>query len=160
MDCKHKPLGWLIGFDRRTGATHIRTHTCDHIAPCIPNNSVLHSYFYRYVLTHGTLIPMPSLTSHFTDLTARLRRGVPFNPERDWTLLLSCAGIALLLIVAWNVWAFRTVVGGGTLGAVPQAPPVPTSQTSLEAIPALLADRAAEDAKYVNGTYRFVDPSQ
>lgn len=103
---------------------------------------------------------MSSLTSPFTAFIARFRRSVPFNPERDWTLLLSCAGVALLCIVAWNVWAFQTVVGGGTLGAVPQAPTTPTNQTSLEAIPALLADRAAEEAKYINGTYRFVDPSQ
>jgi len=103
---------------------------------------------------------MSSVTSHLTDLLARLRRGAPFNPERDWALLLGSAGVALVFIVAWNVWAFRTVVGGGTLDAPPQTSPTPASQTSLEAIPALLAGRATEDTKYINGIYRFADPSQ
>ncbi len=103
---------------------------------------------------------MSTITSRLSALFARAGRGAHFNPERDWALLLGTAGFVLALIVAWNVWAFNTVVGGGTLGDASQAPGAPVASTSLEAIPALLAGRAAEDAKYVDGTYRFADPSQ
>lgn len=81
------------------------------------------------------------------------------DPERDWTLLLVCATLSLLVIVGWNVWAFRTVVGGGTLGASQRPATFATTTSALDTLPGLLSARAAEDAKYIDGAYRFSDPS-
>lgn len=99
-----------------------------------------------------------TLTNITSRLAPLLARAHP-NPQRDWTLLLSVATLALALIVGWNIWAFKTVVGGGTLGAPPRAGQAGATQVSIDMIPALLGERASEDARYTDGTYRFADPS-
>ena len=74
-------------------------------------------------------------------------------------MLLTLSTIALIGIISWNVWTFQTVAGGGTIGASPNATPSVFSRTSLDAIHVIFASRAAEEAKYVTGVYRFADPS-
>ncbi len=98
---------------------------------------------------------LPPLTS----LAKRLRYGASIDPVRDWLVLLIVAALAFIGIVAWNIWAFDTVAGGGTIGSpAPVAPPA-FSQSSLDTIRAIFASRAAEEAKYADGTYSFADPS-
>ncbi len=90
----------------------------------------------------------------------RLRAGAHQDPVRDWLILITFSTIALAGIIVWNVWAFDTVASGGVIGApATEAPPI-FSRSSLDTIRTIFASRAEEEAKYVNGIYRFVDPSQ
>ena len=82
------------------------------------------------------------------------------NPARDWAMLLCATALALVLLLAWNIWAFKTVVSGGTLGEARPPAVAPPAANALDEISGLLSARAAEDAKYIDGTYRFTDPSQ
>jgi len=93
-------------------------------------------------------------------LLKRLRSGASLDPIRDWLVLLTLTTITLIGIIVWNVWAFQTVAGGGIIGEPPAALPSTFSRTSLDAINAIFASRAAEEAKYVTGVYRYADPSQ
>ncbi len=90
----------------------------------------------------------------------RLRQGTHQDPMRDWLILLSLSAIALAGIIVWNVWAFDTVVGGGTIGPPATKAPEVFSRSSLEAIRTVFTNRAEEGAKYDTGVYRFADPSQ
>ncbi|MDP2665613.1 MAG: hypothetical protein Q8P23_03190 [bacterium] len=90
----------------------------------------------------------------------RLHSRASFDPVRDWLMMLTLSAIALVGIIIWNVWAFDTIVGGGTIGAPITRAPAAFSKTSLDAITAIFANRAAEEAKYEIGVYRFMDPSQ
>ena len=102
---------------------------------------------------------MSSLLSRITAPVARLSRRAP-DPGRDWRILLIAFGVILIITIGWNVWAFETVVDGGTLGDTHKiVAPVETT-SALDTLPALLDTRAAEDSKYINGGYRFADPSQ
>lgn len=90
--------------------------------------------------------------------------GAPFSrvrrdPRRDWFILLAVGLAALVAIVGWHAWAFKTVVSGGTLGG-PAPSAAPTSASALDTIGSVLAGRAAEDAAYTEGAYRFADPSR
>lgn len=90
----------------------------------------------------------------------RLRPGGLQDPARDWFVLLISSVIVLAGIIVWNVWAFDTVASGGAIGsAEPKAAPL-FSRATLEDIRTIFADRAAEEAKYVTGVYRYADPSQ
>lgn len=84
------------------------------------------------------------------------------DPVRDWLALLTLSVIALASIIVWNLWTFETVVGGGAIGAAPAntAPSTMPDRASLDAIHALFESRAAEEAKYATGVYRYADPSQ
>jgi hypothetical protein len=95
----------------------------------------------------------------FTVFFKRLRYSV-LDPVRDWLVLLTLSIIAFISIVVWNAWAFDTVANGGTIGAT--APTAATSfdPASLNAIHEIFEDRAGEAGKYMNGMYRFADPSQ
>lgn len=90
----------------------------------------------------------------------RARSGARQDPVRDWLILLTLSAIALAGIVVWNVWAFDTVSGGGTIGAPVAKAPGAFNASSLEGIRAIFANRAEEEAKYVTGVYRYADPSQ
>lgn len=90
----------------------------------------------------------------------RLRSNASVDPVRDWLVLLTVATIALAGIIVWNVWAFDTVAAGGTIGSpAPEAPAV-LNNSSLDTIRTIFENRAAEEAKYRTGTYRYADPSQ
>ncbi len=90
----------------------------------------------------------------------RLRTVAHPDAIRDWIALLTLSILAFMSIVVWNVWAFDTVANGGVIGTtVTSAPPV-FNHSSLDLIHTIFAKRAAEEAKYVTGVYRYADPSQ
>ena len=90
----------------------------------------------------------------------RFRYGAEINPTRDWVALLMLSAITLTGIVIWNMWAFDTVANGGIIGTAATSTPPVFDQASLDAVHAIFADRAAEEAKYETGVYNFSDPSQ
>lgn len=93
-------------------------------------------------------------------LAKRLRTGVYRDPVRDWLVLITISTIALTGIIIWNAWTFDVVASGGVIGApVTEVPPL-FSRSSLDAVHTIFSSRAAEQAKYVTGTYRYADPSQ
>ena len=90
----------------------------------------------------------------------RFRSGAHQDPARDWMLLLICSVIALAGIVVWNVWAFDTIAGGGTIGSrVVTEPPI-FSRSSLDTVRSIFEKRSVEEEKYISGIYRYADPSQ
>jgi len=104
---------------------------------------------------------MPSsLNAYLRSFLFRFAYELRPNPTREWAVLLSFAGLVFALIMVWNVWAFKTVVDGGTLGSAATSTQPVFSQMSLDTIKNLFTNRATEEAKYQNGTYRFADPSQ
>ncbi len=88
-----------------------------------------------------------------------MRSGASVDPIRDWLMLLTLALIAFVGIVVWNVWAFDTVAGGGTIGAPTIKAPAAFNPAALESIRTIFANRAAEESKYMTGMYSFTDPS-
>lgn len=88
------------------------------------------------------------------------RSGGTQDPSRDWLALLALFFIGLAIIVVWNLSAFDTVSKGGMIGSPSSSMGGSSTNTSLEALQSVFANRAAEAAKYTNGTYRFADPSQ
>ena len=102
---------------------------------------------------------MNSIFNLIGSFLKRLRYGV-LNPARDWMTLIVLLAIALAGLVVWNVWAFDTVANGGVIGSTATSSPPIFTQTSLDGIHTIFANRAAEEAKYETGTYRFADPSQ
>ncbi|HUY05544.1 MAG TPA: hypothetical protein VMV62_02415 [Candidatus Paceibacterota bacterium] len=92
-------------------------------------------------------------------LMKRMRSAPQVDPVRDWLIVIIIAAIALAGIIVWNAWAFDTVAGGGVIGS-PAATTTPVfSQTSLDAVHAVFANRAAEEEKYLSGAYGYADPS-
>lgn len=89
----------------------------------------------------------------------RLRSVAHFDPVRDWLVMLTLSTIALVGIVVWNVWAFDTVAGGGTIGTAKTASPPTFNSSSFDEIRLIFDRRAAEEAKYETGIYKFTDPS-
>ena len=96
----------------------------------------------------------------FNSFLKRLRSHATVDPVRDWLILLSVSLIILVGIIIWNVWAFETVAGGGTIGAPATKTPAVFNNSSLYTIHTILENRAAEEAKYKTGVYRYADPSQ
>lgn len=90
----------------------------------------------------------------------RLRSAAHPDPARDWFTLLTCSVVVLVGIIVWNAWAFDTIASGGTIGRVATTTPAVFSRSSLDTIHTIFANRAAEEAKYVTGVYRYADPSQ
>jgi len=103
---------------------------------------------------------MPPFRHTLAAHLSRLSYGSRLDPARDWSILLTLAGLVLVLILVWNAWAFNTVVNGGVLDPRATTSPSAFSQASLDTIRTLFSERAGEDAKYQDGTYRFADPSQ
>jgi len=89
----------------------------------------------------------------------RFRRGMLQDPVRDWLVLLTFSAIVLAGIIVWNIWAFDTVANGGAIGAPAAGAPPVFDRASLDTIHTVFTDRAAEEAKYVTGVYKFTDPS-
>jgi hypothetical protein len=96
-------------------------------------------------------------------LWSALRKAPLFSrpdPARDWIALILLSGVALVGIVAWNASAFDTISGGGVIGTRATSTPPIFTQTSLDTLHAIFDTRQAEEEKYVNGEYRYADPSQ
>lgn len=82
------------------------------------------------------------------------------NPARDWFAILGAFALGFAAVLAWNISAFDTVAEGGVLGGAATSTPPVFSQSSLDTIHTVFANRAAEEAKYVTGVYRYADPSR
>ncbi len=94
-----------------------------------------------------------------TAFTKRARSLPQIDPARDWLIVLIISTIALVGITVWNAWAFDVVASGGVIGS-PAATTTPVfSQSSLDAIHAVFANRATEEEKYLSGVYSYADPS-
>lgn len=100
-----------------------------------------------------------STSTPISSFLKRVRIRPQFDPTRDWITALIIATIALAGITVWNAWAFDTVVSGGVIGASATSTPPFFSQSSLDAIHTVFANRAAEEGKYISGAYSYVDPS-
>lgn len=83
--------------------------------------------------------------------------GATLRPSRDWLVLIALLFIGLLVSVGWNLWTFKKVTEGNSLGAPP--PAQDTGTPAVDSVHALFEQRAAEEGKYRN-EYRFVDPSR
>lgn len=86
--------------------------------------------------------------------------GKRIHPARDWSVLLLVSILMLVASIGGNLWLFEHVAGGGLLGEIPQGAPPVFSQASLDTISKIFDNRAIEENKYQNGTYRFIDPSR
>ncbi len=82
------------------------------------------------------------------------------DPVRYWLALITFSILAFLCIIVWNVWAFDTVAQGGVIGTTATSTPPAFNHSSIDVINAIFEKRAAEEAKYVTGVYRYTDPSQ
>ena len=91
---------------------------------------------------------------------SRMRADARMDPVRDWLILLTLSIFAFAGIIVWNVWAFDTVARGGVIGAAATSTTPVFNSSSLDAVHSVFKMRSAEETKYVNGTYRFADPSQ
>lgn len=91
----------------------------------------------------------------------RFRSNTYQDPVRDWLVLIMLSSILFVGIIVWNIWAFDTVANGGVIGATATTGPSPVlNRLMLDDIHDTFERRAAEEAKYENGTYRYTDPSQ
>lgn len=93
-------------------------------------------------------------------LFSRLRTSARQDPVRDWLALLTLSILAFVCIVVWNVWAFDTVARGGIIGTTPGSSSPAFNRSSIDALHTVFEERAAEEAKYRTGVYRYADPSQ
>lgn len=100
---------------------------------------------------------MPNLR---TLLFVRARSFSHIDPARDWLVLLIVSIMALAGIIVWNAFAFDIIASGGVIGVPSKSTELVLSQSSLDAIHAVFADRATEEAKYLDDVYRYTDPSQ
>jgi hypothetical protein len=103
---------------------------------------------------------MKTFTRLATRFAERFHAFLRPDPTRDWFTLLVTSLILLASVIVWNVWMFDTVSAGGIIGEAATSTPPIFSQASLDAVHAVFADRAAEEAKYAKGIYRYADPSQ
>ena len=95
-----------------------------------------------------------------SSLVTRLRANTHRDPVRDWFVLLAASMIALAGIIVWNAWIFDTIAEGGVIGTpIGETPPI-FSRSSLDRVRTVFENRAAEEARYRTGAYRFADPSQ
>jgi hypothetical protein len=101
-----------------------------------------------------------STSTFLSSFLKQLRVGTRQDPARDWILSLIFSAIVLAGIIVWNAWAFDTAYRGGIIGSSVTSFPQVLSNSSLGAIHIIFEKRAAEEAKYGAGTYRFVSPSQ
>lgn len=97
---------------------------------------------------------------HIVPALKRFRRNSYQDPARDWLVMITLSLIAFVGIVVWDIWAFDTVVRGGTIGAQTAQAPATFDTSALDDVHTIFESRAAEEQKYVTGTYHFVDPSQ
>lgn len=99
-------------------------------------------------------------SKYFKFFSKRTKSLFRLDPARDWFVLLVLSLLLLSVIIVWNAWAFDTVAGGGVIDT-PSSNAAPLfSQSSLDTIHTIFANRAIEDAKYTSSSYHFTDPSQ
>lgn len=98
--------------------------------------------------------------SQIESVFSRVLHGWHRDPTRDWLTLLIFVALLFSVILVWNMWLFDTVASGGVIGPAPATSPTVLGPASLNIVQEIFVSRAAEEAKYVNGTYHFIDPSQ
>ena len=103
---------------------------------------------------------MNPLTDYSKKFAAYLRYGDKLNPLRDWLILLGISAVLMIGIIAWNVWAFSTVVSGGTISKTMSTPIAPVNLSSLESIQKIFTARKEWQDMYLTGAHHFVDPSK
>ena len=86
--------------------------------------------------------------------------GKRLAPQRDWIVILIGMLLFLAGSFAWNLWLFGRVVNGEVLGGAVASSPRVFDEHALEIIVETFESRTAEQTKYRNGTYRFIDPSK
>lgn len=102
-----------------------------------------------------------NLAKYLEIIYSPLRRVGRYDPARDWFVLLTLFAVTLVGILVWNIWTFRMVTDGGTIGpAVTNKASTVFSSVPLDELRSLLDARAAEEMKYKMGGYAFTDPSQ
>jgi hypothetical protein len=94
----------------------------------------------------------------FAKLKKVFSYGERIRPARDWYLLLSIAGILLVIGVVWNVFLFNELENGKSLQSSIPAQSHPIANSSITAVQAVFQKRATEENNYQN-VYHFVDPS-
>jgi len=82
------------------------------------------------------------------------------DPVRDWLVMLSIFFVAFVSILLANVWAFKAIEQGGGTASSANTTSTVLNRASLDAVRAILDQRAAEEEKYKSGAYHFTDPSQ
>jgi hypothetical protein len=103
---------------------------------------------------------MSTILDRASYVVKRFRSGIRIDPVRDWFMVITAAAIALIAIIAWNIWTFDVVASGKSIGGpAPKAVPV-FDPAALEAVKNTFEMRAQEEAKYLTGVYSFTDPSQ
>jgi len=101
-----------------------------------------------------------TIHSYISSFFRHFKYGDRLNPVRDWLALIVSSVIVCTGIIVWNMWVFDTVAQGGVIGSVATSSLSVFDRSSLDAIDAIFANRAAEEEKYETGAYRFADPSQ
>lgn len=81
------------------------------------------------------------------------------NPDRDWLLLLACTLIILIGLSMWNISVFDGVTNAEIEDNTATTTPA-FDRTSLDVVKRLFAERNAMQSLYLDGSYRFTDPSQ
>lgn len=100
------------------------------------------------------------LIRHSIAFLKSMRRSSYQDPARDWILMVSLSIITLMGIIVWDAWAFSTAAGGGVLGEQAASTTPAFDSSSINIISTIFEQRSAEEAKYVTGVYKFIDPSQ
>lgn len=98
--------------------------------------------------------------STLSRFSLHLSYGARLRARRDWLVALSIAGVMLLVSAFWNYWTFSRVESGETLGQAATATPSGFDKSSLDLIRQVITSRAGEEARYLSGEYRFIDPSR
>lgn len=87
------------------------------------------------------------------------QRTARLDPERDWLMLIMLGTTVLFGVIMWNVWAFNIVAEGGVIGKTTTSTAPTFNQASLDTLRSVFVNRAAEEGKYLNNGYTYVDPS-
>lgn len=82
------------------------------------------------------------------------------RPSRDWHLLLVATFLLLVAVTGWSLWVFQTIVTGGTVGVTTSLSTKPEQRVNpVDTVRSIYNARAAEEANYSAGAYRYTDPS-
>ncbi len=90
----------------------------------------------------------------------KVRAGTSGHPEQDWFVLLTVAALFLAASFAWHAWIWDTILGGNSISFASEQSASSVGQPSLDTVHAVFSARAMQSAKYTNGGYSFIDPTQ
>jgi len=90
----------------------------------------------------------------------RLKRLVQPNPVRDWHVVLSIFTVIFVGIVVWGTWTFQMMISEDSSSLSPNQDKQTLDTVTIEMMRKVFEQRATEENKYIDGTYRYLDPSQ